>query len=153
MMLMDIFTEVYRYIIDFKIAGIELLDVGLLLARLILAIIMLISFKNKVTDIPKFAKSNNLPLPAGYMQVGIEGASGFLLLLGILTPIGALLAMLAMLGSMFFHIFIWHSKYWASSGGWEYDLMIFTLATLIFATGGGIIGLYPLPELGWLPFL
>jgi len=150
---MDIFTSSYENILNFEIGKIILLDVGLLLARLVLALIMLISFKNKVSDIPKFAKSNNLPLSAGYMQVGIEGASGFMLLFGILTPIGALLAMLAMLGSMFFHIFIWHSKYWASSGGWEYDLMIFTIATLIFATGGGIIALYPLPSIGLLPFI
>lgn len=150
---MDIVSESFQNIVSFQIGEVILLDISLLLARLVLAFLMLVSFKNKISDVAKFSKNNHLPLIGGYFQVAIEGLSGLLLLAGFLTPIGALLAMMAMTGSLFFHIFIWKSKYWASSGGWEYDLMILALATLIFATGGGIIALYPLPSIGWLPFL
>ncbi len=133
--------------------NVHLIDVVLLLARVVVAIIFIVSFNNKYKDVAGFAKQNKLPLPAAYFQVAIEGLAGGLLLLGIFTQIGALFAMLAMVGSMFFHIFIWHSKYWASSGGWEYDLMIFTFAALIFITGGGLLAIYPIPVLSWLPFL
>jgi len=150
---MDILIDSYYTIVDFQFANIVLIDVGLLIARLVLAFIMLVSFKNKVSDIAKFSKANNLPLVGGYLQVGLELLSGTLLLTGVFTIVGALLAMLAMEGSMFFHIFVWRSKYWASSGGWEYDLMIFSMALLIFATGGGTLGIYPFPDVGWFPFL
>jgi len=73
------------------------------------------------------------------------------LLLGGLTQLGALAAMAAMAGSMFFHIVIWHSKYWAAKGGWEYDLMIFAMASSVFVTGGGLIGLYPPTSHGLAP--
>jgi uncharacterized membrane protein YphA (DoxX/SURF4 family) len=40
------------------------------------------------------------------------------------------------------HIFQWKSPYWASKGGWEYDLIWFVMALTIFLTGGGKIAIY-----------
>ena len=150
----DWLSNALNYISRFEFFGsFDIGDLALLMARIILAIIFLSSFNNKYKDVAGFAKQNKLPLPAGYLQVAIEGLAGELLLLGFLTQIGALLAMAAMTGAMYFHIFKWKSKYWAASGGWEYDLMIFTLAFLILVTVGGLLGIYPTPELSWLPFV
>ncbi|MEU6564873.1 DoxX family protein [Nocardia nova] len=65
------------------------------------------------------------------------GAIG--VILGVLTPVAAGGIMLLMLATMALHIVEWHSPYWASSGGWEYDLMLFTLAGLIAFFGAGAV--------------
>ena len=152
--MMELLSDLFDTVLSFEVYdGLVAADFALLLVRVVLAVIFLVSFQKKYKDIAGFAKQNNLPLVGGYFQVGIEGFAGASLLLGGLTQLGALAAMAAMAGSMFFHIVIWHSKYWAAKGGWEYDLMIFAMSAAVFVTGGGLIGLYPLPAMGWLPFL
>jgi CheY-like chemotaxis protein len=59
--------------------------------------------------------------------------------LGIATQLGALAIMRVISGSMYHHIIKWKSPYCAASGGWEYDLMWFTMCLVIVVTGGGTI--------------
>jgi putative oxidoreductase len=66
------------------------------------------------------------------------------LILGILPQLAALGLMLLMLGTMRLHIFRWKSPYWASKGGWEYDLMLFTLSAVILVHGAGRFVIYNL---------
>lgn len=114
---------------------------ALLLIRLILAFIFLMASHHKSGDVKGFAKSNNLPLPIAWGLVFAESLCGISLLLGIFPRIAATIVMLIMLGSMSFHIFKWKSPYWAAKGGWEYDLMIFAMASIILVIGGGSISL------------
>jgi uncharacterized membrane protein YphA (DoxX/SURF4 family) len=64
--------------------------------------------------------------------------------LGVAPQLGALAIMGVMTGSMYHHIVKWRSPYWAASGGWEYDLMWFTMCLVIAVTGGGSIALWPI---------
>ncbi len=117
-------------------------DVPLLLMRLVVALVFIVAARNKLKDVPEFAKGNGLPVPIAWLTISAEFAAGVGFALGILPQVAALIIMGLMSGSMFFHIVKWKSKYWAASGGWEYDLMLFTMASVILVTGGGDIALY-----------
>jgi putative oxidoreductase len=112
-------------------------DASLLLIRLIVGFSFLVAARNKGRNIKKFAKSNGLPLPAATLVMVTELVAGSALLLGVLGQYAALILMIVMLGTIRLHIFKWRSPYWASSGGWEYDLMLFTLCSVIVIYGAG----------------
>src|SRR5947209_134502 len=112
-------------------------DVLLLLIRLIVGFAFVVAAYNKSRNIEKFAKKNQLPMPMAIIVMCAEFIAGAGLLLGAYIQPEAIIIMLLMLGTMHTHIFKWHSPYWASSGGWEYDLMLFTLAAVIFVFGAG----------------
>lgn len=112
-------------------------DVVLLLVRLIVGLSFVVAARNKSRNIRKFAKSNGLPVPAALGVMCAEFLSGTALLVGIYAQIAAIIIMMLMLGTMRLHILKWHSPYWASSGGWEYDLIMFTLAATVFVFGVG----------------
>ncbi len=120
-------------------------DIPLLLARLVVGFSFAVAVKNKLKDVPAFAKHNGLSVPVAWGLTFAEAAGAIGLVFGILTQLAALVIMGSMAGSISFHVFKWKSKYWAASGGWEYDLMIFTIASLILVTGGGAIAIYPAP--------
>lgn len=112
-------------------------DVCLLLIRLIVGFSFIIAARNKSRNIKKFAKNNGLPVPAAIIVICLEFISGTALILGVWSQIAAIVIMVLMLGTMRLHIFKWHSPYWAQSGGWEYDLMLFTMASVIFVFAAG----------------
>ncbi len=118
-------------------------DVPLYILRLFVGLIFVNEARIKLKNIPKFAKNDGLPIPVAWGLTFAELTGGLALIFGVLTqPAAAGLALL-MIGSMSFHIFKWKSPFWASKGGWEYDLMLFLMAVIIVFTGGGDIGLYP----------
>jgi len=114
-------------------------DLLLLLIRLIVAVAFVVSSRNKFKDIKKFAKHNGVPVPVGYFVATAELCGALGLLSGILAGWAAAGLMLLMLSTMSLHIFKWHSSYWASDGGWEYDLMLFTLCAVIVVYGAGAV--------------
>jgi len=118
-------------------------DIPLYILRLFVGLIFVNEAHIKLKSVPKFAKNDELPTPVAWGLTFAELTGGLALILGVLTqPAAAGLALL-MIGSMSFHIFKWKSPFWASKGGWEYDLMLFLMAMVIVFTGGGDIGLYP----------
>lgn len=112
-------------------------DVSLLLVRVVLAACFIAASRNKAKNLKKFAKQNGLPVPVAFGVMLAEFGAGTALLMGIFPQFAAALIMLLTLGSMRMHIFVWHSSYWAAKGGWEYDLLMFTLASVILVSGGG----------------
>lgn len=118
-------------------------DIPLLLVRLVVGLVFVVAVRNKLNDVPAFAQHNGLTVPVAWGLTVAEAAGGLGLILGILPQLASLVIMGSMIGSMSFHIFKWKSPYWATSGGWEYDLMIFTMASVILVSGGGAISLYP----------
>ena len=114
-------------------------DASLLLIRLIVGFSFIIAARNKSRNIKRFAKKNGLPVPVAFLVMCAEFISGIALILGIWTQLGAIVIMLLMLGTLRLHIFKWKSPYWADRGGWEYDLIMFTMAAVIFAFGAGSI--------------
>lgn len=112
-------------------------DAVLLLIRIIVGFSFLVAARNKSKNIKKFAAKNGLPVPMAIVVMCAEFTAGALLVLGIWPQIVAGVLMILMLGTIRLHIFKWHSPYWASAGGWEYDLMLLVLASVIFIFGAG----------------
>jgi putative oxidoreductase len=117
------------------------ISILLLLIRVIIATSFFVSAVNKAKKPRASAKQNNLPLPLLLFIVMAEFAGALGIISGVLGQFAALGLMLLMLGTIFIHIFIWKSKYWASQGGWEYDLMLFSLCGVIAVFGTGSISL------------
>jgi len=117
-------------------------NASLYLIRILLAVSFAVSSYNKAKNFKKFSKSNGVPVPVARVIALAEICAAGALITGILTQLAALGLMLLMLNTLCLHLFKWHSPYWAASGGWEYDLMLFALASVILLTGGGP-GIYP----------
>lgn len=116
-------------------------SVLLLLIRSIIAISFFFSALNKAKNPRKSAKQNALPLPLLVVVMCAEFAGALGILTGVLGQYAALGLMLLMLGTMFLHVFIWKSKYWANKGGWEYDLMLFSFCAVIVLFGAGSLAI------------
>lgn len=116
-------------------------DITLALIRVIVGVAFLVSARNKCRDIRKFARSHDLPVPAGYFVACAEFAGALGLLSGVLASWAAAGLALLMVSTMSLHIFKWRSPYWASEGGWEYDLMLFSLCLVIVLLGPGAFAL------------
>ena len=96
----------------------------------------------KIGNVTGFSRQNEISKGLAYIVLILEFTAGLGLILGLYTQFAALIVMGLMTGTIFKHIFQWKSHYWASEGGWEYDLIWFIMATTILLTGGGKIGLY-----------
>lgn len=118
-----------------------LYDITLALIRLVVGVAFLVAARNKFRDIRKFARSHELPVPVGYVVATAELAGALGLLAGVLAPWAAAGLALLMVSTMSLHIFKWRSPYWASKGGWEYDLLLFTLCLGIVLWGPGAYAL------------
>lgn len=116
-------------------------NVSLLLIRLVVGWSFVAASRNKGRNIKQFAKKNGLPVPAAQSVMVAEMAGALGLLFGVLPQLAALGLMLLMLGTLRLHIFKWHSPYWADHGGWEYDLMLFVLSSVILVHGAGSFAL------------
>lgn len=113
----------------------------LFLIRVIVAFSFFFSALNKAKNLKKSAKQNHLPLPVLFFVMCAEFAGALGVISGVLGQLAAAGLMLLMLATMCLHIFVWKSKYWASSGGWEYDLMLFALCGTVLVFGVGTVAL------------
>lgn len=113
----------------------------LLLIRIIVALSFFFSALNKAKNPRRSAKQNGIPLPLLVFIMCAEFAGALGLITGVLGQYAALGLMLIMLGTISLHVFVWKSKYWASKGGWEYDLMLFILCAVIVLFGVGELAL------------
>ena len=109
----------------------------LVVMRLAMALSLGVSGYNKFRNMKRFAKKDSVPLPLAYVVATAEICAAFSMITGILTVWAACGVMLLMLSTMTLHIFKWHSPYWANKGGWEYDLLIFLLASVLVLYGPG----------------
>jgi putative oxidoreductase len=116
--------------------------IGLFLMRLIMGFMFIYSSTGKMKDVSGFSEKNEISKTLGYVVITCELTAGIGLVLGLFTQLAALIVMGLMTGTIAKHIFQWKSPYWASKGGWEYDLMWFSMAKTIFLTGGGKIAIY-----------
>lgn len=116
-------------------------DLVLLLVRVVLVVVFAVSAKKKFANIEKFAKDHDMPVVAAYFVVIAEAAAALAMLTGVLSQWAGVGLVLLMLGTMYLHIVKWKSPYWASKGGWEYDLLMLTLAAVIVVFGPGAVAL------------
>ena len=113
-------------------------DLGLLLLRLMVAVIFLASGWSHVTKSAERAKS--IGMSPGFTKfLGIaELAGGAGVAVGVLTQPAAAGLILVMLGAIQKKMFIWHTGFWGDkSSGWHYDLMLVVMNLVILFTDGG----------------
>src|SRR5712664_2963980 len=78
-----------------------------------------------------------LPKPIVLLVGIVELLAGLGIAGGLLTRLSAVGLMMVMLGAMHRKAFVWHSGFWGKgSQGWHYDLLLFLIALMIFATNG-----------------
>lgn len=109
----------------------------LLLVRVILAITFFTEARTKLRDIKKFARNDGVPVWVGYGVAFAELAAALAMLTGVLAQWAGIGLVLLMCITIGMHLFKWHSPYWASKHGWEYDLLMLTLAGVIVVFGAG----------------
>jgi len=113
-------------------------DLGLLLLRLMVAIVFISSGWADVKD-PE-ARSKSIGLSRGLtVLLGIaELACGLGVAFGVLTQLAAIGLILIMLGAIHRKIFVWHTGFWGEkASGWHYDLIFIVISLVILFTGGG----------------
>jgi len=111
-------------------------DVGLLLLRLMVAVVFFASGLNHLKD--PVARAQSIGASARFTvflgTTEVLGSTG--VALGILTQLAAIGLMLIMLGAIQKKIFVWKSGFWGGHG-WHYDLMLLVMNLAIVLTGGG----------------
>ncbi len=113
--------------------------VVLLLVRAVLAVAFFREFWVKAKDVPGFAKNDGLNVPAAWFVTVAELAAALSFTTGVLAQWAGTGVILLMIITTSLHVFKWHSTYWASSGGPEYDLLLLSLAAVVLAFGAGPI--------------
>jgi putative oxidoreductase len=115
-------------------------DLAILLLRLILGLIFLFH------GIAKFAMWKMQPseqLSLGMLQLMrflsiVEPLGAIAVIVGFLTQLAALGLALLMLGAIYMKRSIWKLKFFEMQAtGWEFDLVLFTLATTLILLGPG----------------
>lgn len=115
----------------------------LLLVRVLLAIAFFSEARYKLKDIKAFSKNDGLPLPVAYFIAIAELCAALGMLTGVLAQWAGVGVVLLMFGTICLHVFKWHSPYWASKRGWEYDVIMLAFAAVIAAYGPGLFALTP----------
>jgi len=113
-------------------------DLGLLLLRLMVALIFLDSGWSQVTRPEERSKS--IGMSKGFtVFLGVAEISGGLgVAFGVLTQLAATGLILIMLGAISKKIFVWHTGFWGKNTyGWHYDLMLVVMNLVILFTDGG----------------
>src|SRR5436853_6694469 len=112
-------------------------DVGLLLLRLMVAVVFLDSgwnhLKNPAERSKSIGASTGFTVFLGTAEVlGSMGVA-----FGVLTQLAAIGLILLMLGAIQKKIFAWKIGFWAALAyGWHYDLLLLGMNLVILVTGG-----------------
>lgn len=120
-----------------------IVSVVLLLVRIILSVTFFNECYVKFRDLKGFAKRDDVPLPAAGFVATAELCGALGMLSGVLAQWAGVGLVLLMFSTISLHLFKWHSPYWAAKRGWEYDLIMLTLASVIAVFGPGQFALMP----------
>ena len=113
-------------------------DIGLLLLRLMVAVVFLDSGWNHLKNPAERSKSIGASTGFTVFLGSAEVLGGLGLALGILTQLAAIGLILVMLGAIQKKIFVWKIGFWGGRAyGWHYDLMLLVMNLAILLTGGG----------------
>ena len=113
-------------------------DFGLLLLRLMVALVFITSGYNHLSN-PE-ARSKSIGMSKNFtIFLGIAEVAGSLgVAFGVLTQLAAFGLILLMLGAIEKKIFVWHTGFWGDKTyGWHYDLMFVVMSLVIIFTDGG----------------
>jgi putative oxidoreductase len=113
-------------------------DLGILLLRLMVALVFLTSGYSHLKD-PE-ARSKSIEMPKSFtIFLGIaETAGGLGVAFGVFTQLAAIGLIFIMLGAIQKKIFSWHTGFWGEkASGWHYDLMLILMNLVILFSDGG----------------
>ena len=118
-------------------------DVGLLLLRLMVALVFFDSGRNHLANPAERSKSIGASTQFTVFLGTAEVLGSVGVALGILTQLAAIGLSLIMLGAIQKKIFVWKTGFWGSrASGWHYDLMLLVMNLTIVTTGGGKLVLF-----------
>ena len=113
-------------------------DLGLLLMRLMVALVFVSSGYSHLRNPAARAKSIGMSKPFTIFLGAAEVAGGLGVALGVLTQLAAFGLILLMLGAIQKKIFVWHTGFWGEkASGWHYDLIFVVMSLVIAFTNGG----------------
>ena len=113
-------------------------DLGILLLRLMVALIFVTSGYSHLKDPAARAKGIGVSKPFTIFLGAAEVAGALGVAFGVLTQLAAFGLILIMLGAIEKKIFVWHTGFWGEkASGWHYDLMLVLMNLLIAFTNGG----------------
>ncbi len=118
-------------------------DAGILLLRLMVAVIFATSGWNHLKD-PE-ARSKSIGMSKGFTAFlgAAELLGGLGVAFGVLTQAAALGLIVIMLGAIQKKISVWHTGFWGKHfDGWHYDLMLIVMNIAIILTNGGKYSLW-----------
>lgn len=114
----------------------------LILVRIMLAVTFFNEALVKLKDIKKFSRNDGVPISVAYFLVAAELCAALGMASGVLAQWAGIGLVVLMTITICLHLFKWHSPYWAAKRGWEYDLLLLTLAAVIAVFGPGTIVLF-----------
>ena len=113
-------------------------DIGLLLLRLMVAVIFISSGSSDLKDPAGRSKSLGMSKGLTLFIGAAEIAGGLGVAFGLLTQLAAIGLIFIMLGAIYKKFFVWHSGFWGEkSSGAHYDLMLLVMSLVILLTNGG----------------
>lgn len=113
-------------------------DLGLLLLRLMVAVVFVTSGWSHLTKSAERSKSIEMSQAFTLFLGAAELAGGLGVAFGVLTQLAAIGLILTMLGAIYKKIFAWHTGFWGEKGyGWHYDLIFIVMNLVILFTDGG----------------
>ncbi len=113
-------------------------DVGLLLLRLMVAVVFVSSGWNHLRDSERRSKSIGLSRGLTLVLGAVELLGGLGVAFGFLTQLAAISLIMVMLGAIYKKMFVWHIGFWGDKGsGWHYDLIFVVMNLVILFTDGG----------------
>src|SRR5438132_9225998 len=113
-------------------------DIGLLLLRLMVAVVFLDSGWNHLKNPTERSKSIGASTGFTAFLGSAEVLGSLGVALGILTQLAAMGLILVMLGAIQKKIFVWKIGFWGGRAyGWHYDLMLLVMNLVILLTAGG----------------
>jgi putative oxidoreductase len=119
-------------------------DFGILLLRLMVALIFVSSGWNHLKDPEARSKSIGMSKDFTVFLGAAELLGGLGVAFGVLTQAAALGLILIMLGAIQKKIAVWHTGFWGKHlDGWHYDLMLVVMNIVIIVTNGGKYSLFP----------
>lgn len=113
-------------------------DLGLLLMRLLVALIFASSGWNHLKDPVARGKSIGQGKGVTIFLGAAEILGSLGVAFGVLTQLAAARLILLMLGAIQKKIFVWKTGFWGRDGqGWHYDLIMVVMNLVISFTNGG----------------
>jgi putative oxidoreductase len=113
-------------------------DLGLLLLRLMVALVFVTSGWSHVTKSAERSKSIEMSQGTTIFLGSAEIAGGLGVAFGVLTQPAAAGLIVIMLGAIYKKIFVCHTGFWGGkSYGWHYELIFIVMNLVILFTDGG----------------